>query len=126
MSEDLNFHGNELVHFQIMYNLGAVLGQLPFALLFPKIRMNILVPALDILWGVFTLLQYRSQSYSEIMAYRFLVGLFEVSTLQRYMLEINTDRDTHRVHFFLPFTTFSARGTAAMRSVGEAVSSMLA
>ncbi|KAI4853461.1 MFS general substrate transporter [Aureobasidium sp. EXF-8845] len=77
MSEDLNFHGNELVHFQIMYNLGAVLGQLPFALLFPKIRMNILVPALDILWGVFTLLQYRSQSYSEIMAYRFLVGLFE-------------------------------------------------
>jgi hypothetical protein len=39
MSEDLNFHGNELVHFQIMYNLGAVLGQLPFALLFPKIRM---------------------------------------------------------------------------------------
>jgi hypothetical protein len=39
MSEDLNFHGNELVNFQIMYNLGAVLGQLPFALLFPKIRM---------------------------------------------------------------------------------------
>ncbi|KAI4742852.1 MFS general substrate transporter [Aureobasidium sp. EXF-12298] len=77
MSEDLNFHGNELVHFQIMYNLGAVLGQIPFALLFPKVRMNILVPALDILWGVFTLLQYRSQGYSEIMAYRFLVGLFE-------------------------------------------------
>jgi hypothetical protein len=81
MSEDLNFHGNELVHFQIMYNLGAVIDQLPFALLFPKIRMNILVPTLDILWGVFTLLQYRSQGYSEIMAYRFLVGLFEVSIL---------------------------------------------
>ncbi|THX25235.1 MFS general substrate transporter [Aureobasidium pullulans] len=77
MSDDLGFEGNELVHFQTMYNLGAVLGQLPFALLFPKIRMNILVPALDILWGVFTLLQYRAQGYSEIMAYRFLVGLFE-------------------------------------------------
>lgn len=78
MSDDLGFEGNELVHFQTMYNLGAVLGQLPFALLFPKIRMNFLVPALDILWGVFTLLQYRAQGYSEIMAYRFLVGLFEV------------------------------------------------
>jgi hypothetical protein len=91
MSEDLNFHGNELVHFQIMYNLGAVLGQLPFALLFPKIRMNILVPALDILWGVFTLLQYRSQSYSEIMAYRFLVGLFEVSNPLHRILPSDTN-----------------------------------
>jgi hypothetical protein len=47
MSDDLGFEGNELVHFQTMYNLGAVLGQLPFALLFPKIRMSILVPAIQ-------------------------------------------------------------------------------
>jgi MFS family permease len=77
LSDDLNFHGNELVHLQTIYSLGAVLGQLPFALLFPKVRMNYLVPALDILWGLFTLLQYRASSYSEMMAYRFLVGLFE-------------------------------------------------
>ena len=77
LSDDLSFHGNELVHLQTIYTLGAVLGQLPFALLFPKIRMNYLVPALDILWGLFTLLQYRATSYSEMMAYRFLVGLFE-------------------------------------------------
>lgn len=60
-----------------MYTLGAVLGQLPFALLFPKVRMNLLVPGLDVLWGIFTLLQYRTQGYAEMMAYRFLVGLFE-------------------------------------------------
>ena len=77
LSDDLDFHGNELVHLQTIYTLGAVLGQLPFALLFPKVRMNYLVPALDILWGLFTLLQYRASSYSEMMAYRFLVGLFE-------------------------------------------------
>lgn len=77
LSDDLDFHGNELVHFQTMYTLGAVLGQLPFALLFTKVRMNLLVPGLDVLWGIFTLLQYRTQSYSELMAYRFLVGLFE-------------------------------------------------
>lgn len=28
-------------------------------------------------WGLFTLLQYRVQSYAELMAYRFFVGLFE-------------------------------------------------
>ncbi|TIA13627.1 MFS general substrate transporter [Aureobasidium pullulans] len=70
MSDDLGFEGNELVHFQTMYNLGAVLGQLPFALLFPKIRMNILVPALDILWV----------SCARLFGdhgHRFLVGLFE-------------------------------------------------
>lgn len=78
MSEDLGFNGNQLVHFQTMYALGAVVGQLPFALIFPKVRMNLVVPGLDIMWGIFTLLQYRSQGYSEIMAYRFLVGLFEV------------------------------------------------
>ena len=39
--------------------------------------MNWLIPSLDILWGIFTLLQYRTQTYSELMAYRFMVGLFE-------------------------------------------------
>ncbi|KAF7190475.1 putative transporter SEO1 [Pseudocercospora fuligena] len=77
MSEELGFHGNELVHFQTIYTLGAVLGQIPFALLFPKVRMDWLIPGLDIGWGLFTLLQYRTQSYSEMMAYRFMVGLFE-------------------------------------------------
>lgn len=77
MSEELGFHGNELVHFQTMYMVGTILGQLPFAVLFPKVRMNWLIPSLDICWGIFTLLQYRANSYSEIMAYRFMVGLFE-------------------------------------------------
>jgi MFS family permease len=60
-----------------MYNLGAVIGQLPFALLFRKLPMNYLISSLDLLWGVFTLLQYRAEGYSELTAYRFLVGLFE-------------------------------------------------
>lgn len=60
-----------------MYSLGAVLGQIPFAFIFPKVRMNWLIPSLDIAWGIFTLLQYRTQTYSEMMAYRFMVGLFE-------------------------------------------------
>ncbi|KAL1633117.1 MFS transporter (Seo1) [Diplodia intermedia] len=77
LSDELGFHGNELVHLQTMYIVGAVVGQIPFAWLFTKVRMHWLLPGMDLAWGVFTLLQYRANGYSEMMAYRFLVGLFE-------------------------------------------------
>jgi hypothetical protein len=62
-----------------MYITGAVIGQLPFTFLFPMFPMNYTIPALEIGWGIFTLLQYRAESFSELMAYRFFVGIFEVN-----------------------------------------------
>lgn len=50
--------------------------------LFTYIPMQWTIPFLDIAWGVFTLLQYRVNSYAELAAYRFLVGWFEVSSLE--------------------------------------------
>ncbi|KAI9044871.1 putative MFS transporter Seo1 [Aspergillus affinis] len=74
LQEDIGLHGNELVNLQTMYTVGAVVGQIPFAYLFTKFPMSWLIPALDICWGIFTLLQYRVTGYGEMMAYRFLVG----------------------------------------------------
>ncbi|KPM41872.1 putative transporter SEO1 [Neonectria ditissima] len=79
MSEDLGFNGNELVQFQTVFVVGNVVGLLPFMYLFPRVPMHYLVPTLDLLWGIFTLLQYRAQSFGEIAAYRFMVSLFEAS-----------------------------------------------
>lgn len=79
MSEDLGFHGNQLVQFQTIFYVGNVVGLVPFVYLFPRVPMHVLVPTLDLCWGVFTLLQYRAQSYGEVMAYRFLVSLAEAS-----------------------------------------------
>lgn len=79
MSEDLDFHGNQLVQFQTIFYVGNVVGLIPFVYLFPRVPMHVLVPTLDLCWGVFTLLQYRAQSYGEMMAYRFLVSLSEAS-----------------------------------------------
>lgn len=79
MSEELDFNGNELVHFQTIFTVGNVVALLPFVYLFPRVPMHYLVPTLDLLWGIFTLLQYRATSYSEIMAYRFMVAIFEVA-----------------------------------------------
>ncbi|KAG6013920.1 hypothetical protein E4U43_007043 [Claviceps pusilla] len=77
LKEDLGFYGNELVQLQTIYAVGAVVGQIPFMFLFPLVPMHWLVPMLDIAWGIFTLLQYRSSSFTELAAYRFLIGWFE-------------------------------------------------
>ena len=79
MSDDLEFHGNELVQFQTIFVVGNVLGLLPCSYLFPRLPMHILVPTMDLAWGLFTLAQYRAQSYGQIMAYRFLVAICEVT-----------------------------------------------
>ena len=78
LKEDLGFKGNQLVQLQTFYIIGAVTGQIPFMFLFTYIPMYLTIPFLDIMWGVFTLLQYRTQSFAELAAYRFLVGWFEV------------------------------------------------
>ncbi|CAH0058437.1 unnamed protein product [Clonostachys solani] len=79
MKEDLGFYGNELVQFQTMYTVGAVVGQLPFMFLLTHVPLYWLIPAVDVLWGIFTLIQFRATSYSELMAYRFFVGFFEAA-----------------------------------------------
>ncbi|KAJ5948530.1 Major facilitator superfamily domain general substrate transporter [Penicillium verhagenii] len=79
MATDLGFTGNQLIHFQTIFTVGNVVGLLPFMYIFPRVPMHYLVPTLDLLWGIFTLLQYRATSYAEIMAYRFLVSIFEAS-----------------------------------------------
>lgn len=78
MKEELGFYGNELVHFQAVYTSGAVVGQIPFLFLLTHIPMHYAIPFLDVAWGVMTLLQYRTNSYAEMMVYRFFIGLFEV------------------------------------------------
>jgi MFS family permease len=62
-----------------LYIAGAVIGQLPFTFIFPMFPMNYTIPALEMGWGLFTLLQYRTQSFAELAAYRFFVGLFEAA-----------------------------------------------
>lgn len=79
LKDDLGFHGNELVQLQTFYIVGAVTGQLPFLFLFTRVPMHWLIPFLDVAWGIFTLLQYRVNSFAELAAYRFLVGWFEAA-----------------------------------------------
>ncbi|KAI5477451.1 hypothetical protein MNV49_006363 [Pseudohyphozyma bogoriensis] len=80
MSSELGFKGNQLVQFQTMYLVGQSVMQIPFVYLFDKYPMNWVVPMLDIQsWGFFTLAQYKTKSYGEMMAFRFFVGCFEAA-----------------------------------------------
>ncbi|KAF1960184.1 major facilitator superfamily transporter [Byssothecium circinans] len=79
MKEDLGFYGNELVQLQTLFTLGSVLGQIPFLFIMTYIPIQYLIPVCDIMWGIFTLLQYRVHSYAELAAYRFLIGWFEAA-----------------------------------------------
>ncbi|KAF3031327.1 MFS transporter (Seo1) [Didymella heteroderae] len=62
MKEDLGFNGNELVQLQTLFTLGSVLGQIPFLFIMTYVPIQWLIPGCDILWGIFTLLQYRVNS----------------------------------------------------------------
>ncbi|KIX09972.1 uncharacterized protein Z518_01053 [Rhinocladiella mackenziei CBS 650.93] len=62
LKEHLGFNRNQLVQLQTMYILGAVLGQIPFMFLFTRVPMFWLISFLDVAWGIFTLLQYRTQA----------------------------------------------------------------
>ncbi|KAK9474977.1 major facilitator superfamily domain-containing protein [Dipodascopsis tothii] len=79
MEEELQLEGNSLVHLQIMYNVGCTAFQLPFMYLFPIVRMELFIPGMDILWGFFTLAQYKAQNKAQMMALRFLIGCAEAT-----------------------------------------------
>ena len=50
---------------------------IPATLLVTKYPSNYVIPASMTLWGVFTLLCYRAQSFGELAAYRLMIGLFQ-------------------------------------------------
>ena len=75
MKEDFGFYGNELVQLQTVYNVSYTVFMIPITLLSVKYR-NV-IPACELMWGIFTLLQYRANSFTELAVYRFFVGAFE-------------------------------------------------
>ncbi|VBB82948.1 Permease, putative [Yarrowia lipolytica] len=79
LSDDVHFKGNDLVNTQAIFSVGAIVFQLPFMFLLPKVPLHIVLPLLDFCWGIMTLCQYKMNNVGGIQAMRFLVGAFEAS-----------------------------------------------
>ncbi|CAG8928331.1 unnamed protein product [Penicillium salamii] len=74
MKEDLSLYGNQLNYLQTVYMVGFITMQIPLTLLMTRCPVNYFLPAADLLWGVFTLAQYKASNVTQLYALRFFVG----------------------------------------------------
>lgn len=55
-------------------SVGFVVMQIPFTLLMTRFPVQYFLPAADLLWGIFTLVQYKANNVHMLYAFRFLIG----------------------------------------------------
>ncbi|KAF9877192.1 hypothetical protein CkaCkLH20_05458 [Colletotrichum karsti] len=72
MREDLHLFGNELVQLGSIFSVGYCVSMIPATLLVTKYTAHYVIPGAMTIWGVFTLLCYRANSFSELAGYRFM------------------------------------------------------
>ncbi|KAK6824038.1 hypothetical protein RU639_006578 [Aspergillus parasiticus] len=74
MKEDLKLYGNQLNYLNTVYMVGFITMQIPLTLAMTRCPVNYFLPAADLLWGVFTLAQYKASTVTQLYALRFFVG----------------------------------------------------
>ncbi|KAF8850499.1 pantothenate transporter [Acephala macrosclerotiorum] len=79
MKEDLGLYGNELNYLNTVYMVGFIVMQVPLTMLMTRFPVDYFLPAADLLWGVFTLVQYKVSSVHQLYAFRFFVGRIELN-----------------------------------------------
>lgn len=84
MKESIGMKGNDLVHTQAVFTVGAIVFQIPFMYILYRSPMNYVLPALDICWSCFTLGIYKANSVPHLEAMRFFVGIFEAPCYLAY------------------------------------------
>ncbi|KAJ4299483.1 MFS transporter (Seo1) [Kalmusia sp. IMI 367209] len=118
MKEELGFYGNQLVQLQTLFTVATVVCQLPFAYLFTRVPLHILLPSMELSWGVFNLLQYRANSFGELVAYRFMVGVFESAFFPAVQFVLGSwyrgDEIARRGAFFYVGQTVGAMSTGLL------------
>ena len=77
MKEDLNMYGNQLTYATTMWTVGYVIGQIPSNMILTRVAPRYWIPMLEIGWGICTLASYKVNTYQQMYAIRFFVGLFE-------------------------------------------------
>ncbi|ODV64167.1 MFS general substrate transporter [Ascoidea rubescens DSM 1968] len=79
MKEDINMQGNDYINTVTVFNVANNVFQIPFMYFLPRFPIHIILPAMDIGWGIFTLASFRVNSTRDIQIMRFFVGAFESS-----------------------------------------------
>lgn len=77
MKEELNMVGNDYINAQSFYNAGAVIFQLFFMYLLPRVPLHYLLGFSEVIWGFITLAHYAITDVTHLYALRFLTGAAE-------------------------------------------------
>ncbi|KAK6908681.1 hypothetical protein I204_02028 [Kwoniella mangroviensis CBS 8886] len=77
MKEDLDMLQNQYTTALTMWTVGYCLGQIPSNMILLHVSPRYWIPALELVWGLCTLLTYRVSNHKQLYALRFFVGLAE-------------------------------------------------
>lgn len=76
MKEDLELHGAQYNWIQNCFTIGYGIGGL-ISLLMTRVSPNIILPGCEVIWAVFCLSLYKSNSFKYVAVMRFFQGTFE-------------------------------------------------
>ncbi|KAK8087825.1 MFS general substrate transporter [Apiospora hydei] len=79
MREDLAMFGTEFNLAQTCFAVGQILGPIPANLLLTWIPPRLLLPGLELVWGILTIATYAVTNVNQLYPIRFIVGFLEGS-----------------------------------------------
>lgn len=79
MKEDLSMFGTELNLATTCFQVGQILGPIPANLLLTWIPPRILLPGLELLWGILTIATFAVTNVNQLYPIRFFIGFLEGS-----------------------------------------------
>lgn len=90
LKESLGMKGNDLVHTQVLFNVGNIVFQLPFMYVLNGLPLNYVLPCLDLCWSALTVGTYKVHTLGQLKAIRFFVGAFEAPSYLAYQFLFGT------------------------------------
>jgi ACS family pantothenate transporter-like MFS transporter len=80
MKEDLNLHGNELNYITIVFWSSYCTLMIPACYFLTRLPINIALPSMELLWGLFTFGCAWAKNVETIYAMRFFIGAAETAS----------------------------------------------
>lgn len=77
LKEDIGMKGNDLVNTQVLFNVGNIVFQIPFMFCLNSLPLNYVLPGLELIWAILTVLTYKVETVAQLKAIRFFVGSLE-------------------------------------------------
>lgn len=90
LKEGIGMKGNDLVQTQVMFTVGNIIFQIPFMYFLVGVPLNYLLPSLDIIWSVLTILTSQVTNVQGLKAIRFFIGACESGNYLAYQYLFGT------------------------------------